>query len=126
MKKICFTILTIITAISCSWGQPVIKVDDASLHLGFVHKGDTVRFQYLFTNTGNQPLVISETKVECGCTIVEKPDYQVNPGKRGEIKVMFNTTPTIDRQDRTVTVLSNASNSPTVLRFKCVVLKAKK
>jgi len=126
MRKFGFVLFFTIITTSSLYAQPAIKFDDASLHLGFVHKGDTVKFQFLFTNTGNQPLVISETKVECGCTIVEKPDYQINPGKRGEIKVMFNTTPTIDRQDRTVTVISNASNSPSVLRFKCVVLKAKK
>jgi len=107
-------------------GQAVITFDQTAKHLGFLHKGDTAKFAYVFTNTGNQPLIVSETKVECGCTIVEKPEYQINPGKRGEINVMFITTHTIDRQDRTVTVVSNASNSPTVLRFKCVVLAAKK
>jgi hypothetical protein len=107
-------------------GQAIIKFDKTMQHLGFVHKGDTLKFEYPFKNIGNQPLVVSETKVECGCTQVGKPSQPIDPGKQGVIKISFNTSSTIDRQDRTVTILSNAYNSPSVVRFKCVVLKAKK
>ncbi len=124
MRTLC-SVLALVCSILHGTAQPVIKFDNPTQHLGFVHKGDTLRFAFIFKNTGNKPLVISETKVECGCTVVEKPEYQTDPGKQGEIKVTFNTSPTIDRQDRTVTVVSNATNSPSVLRFKCVVLKAK-
>jgi len=106
--------------------QSVITFDKTTQHLGFVRQGDTLNFQYKFTNTGNQPLLISDTKVECGCTVVDKPTEPILPGKQGIIKVTFHTNTAIDRQDRTVTVISNASNSPAVVRFKCVVLKAKK
>jgi hypothetical protein len=106
--------------------QPAISFEKTTQHLGFVRQGDTLNFQYTFTNTGNQPLIISDTKVACGCTVVDKPTEPVMPGKQGVIKVTFHTNTAIDRQDRTVTVISNASNSPAVVRFKCIVLKAKK
>lgn len=106
--------------------QSIITFEKSTQHLGFVRQGDTLNFQYKFTNTGNQPLIISETKVECGCTVVDKPTDPILPGKQGVIKVTFHTNTAIDRQDRTVTVLSNASNSPAIVRFKCIVLKAKK
>ncbi len=106
--------------------QSVISFDKETQHLGFVHQGDTLHFQYKFTNTGNQPLVISDAKVECGCTVVDKPTDPILPGKTGVIKVTFHTNSAIDRQDRTVTVISNAKNAEAVVRFKCVVLKAKK
>lgn len=126
MRNYLFIVLFLFGLNCLAYGQPVIKFDKTTQHLGFVHQGDTLRFEYAFTNTGNQPLVISDTKVECGCTTVKKPTQPIDPGKNGVIKVQFNTTPTIDRQDRTVTIISNAANSPSVLRFKCVVLKAKK
>jgi hypothetical protein len=106
--------------------QAILKFDKTSQHLGFVRQGDTLHFQYVFTNTGNQPLIISDTKVECACTVVDKPDNPILPGKQDVIKVSFRTNDAIDIQNRTVTVFSNASNSPVVVRFKCVVLKAKK
>lgn len=114
-----------LTASITGIAQPVIKFDKTIQHMGFVHQGDTLSFEYPFTNTGNQPLVISDTKVQCGCTIVTPPAEPTLPGKQGVIKVKFVTNSAIDRQDRTIEVISNASNSQVELRFKCIVLKAK-
>ena len=105
--------------------QPVMSFEKTVQHLGFVHQGDTLAFQYTFINTGNQPLVISDTKVQCGCTVVTPPSQPVLPGKQGVIKTKFITNSAIDRQDRTIIIISNASNGQVELRFKCVVLKAK-
>ncbi|HXB12229.1 MAG TPA: DUF1573 domain-containing protein [Bacteroidia bacterium] len=130
MFRFLYKILPLLAILNCCahivFAQPVITFEKSTQHLGFVHQGDTLHFNYAFTNTGNQPLVITDTKVECSCTSAEKPTQPIDPGKQGVIKASFNTTPTIDRQDRTITIISNASNSPSVVRFKCVVLKAKK
>lgn len=126
MNRSIFIFLLVLFCGYMAKAQSVIRFDKTTQHIGFVRQGDTLNFQYKFTNTGNQPLIISDTKVACGCTVVDKPTDPILPGKEGFIKVTFLTNSAIDRQDRTVTVLSNASNSPTVLRFKCIVLKAKK
>ncbi len=126
MKRLLILSVLFIAARFPLMAQSVISFDKTTQHLGFVRQGDTLNFQYKFTNTGNQPLIISDTKVECGCTVVEKPTDPILPGKQGILKVTFHTVSTIDIQNRTVTVLSNAKNSPTVVRFKCVVMKAKK
>ncbi|HTB32807.1 MAG TPA: DUF1573 domain-containing protein [Bacteroidia bacterium] len=127
MKIRALILLVIITFTGLNvLAQPTITFEKTTQHLGFVRQGDTLNFQYKFTNTGNQPLLITDTKVECGCTVVDKPTDPILPGKQGVIKVTFHTNSAMDRQDRTVTVVSNASNSPAVVRFKCIVLKAKK
>ena len=113
-----------LSAIVC-FAQPGISFDKTTQHLGFVHQGDTLTFQYTFTNTGNQPLLITDTKVQCSCTSVQKPAEPIQPGKTGVIKARFITNTAIDRQDRTILVISNASTPSVELRFKCVVLKAK-
>ena len=118
-----FALLSLFSLIGLS--QPVMSFEKTVQHLGFVHQGDTLTFQYAFTNTGNQPLVISDTKVQCGCTIVTPPTQPVLSGKQGVIKTKFITNSAIDRQDRTIIVISNASNGQVELSFKCVVLKAK-
>ena len=123
-RNLIVTFAFLISAL-CSLGQATISFDKTTQHLGFVHQGDTLHFTYTFTNTGNQPLIIADTKVQCGCTSVQKPTEPVLPGKQGVIKVSFSTSSAIDRQDRTVTVTSNASDSTVVLRFKCIVLKTK-
>jgi hypothetical protein len=124
MKKCALIILFICSGI-LAFAQPVIKFEKPLQRLGFVHQGDTLTFQYVFTNTGDQPLVISDSKVACSCTSVKLPAQPVLPNKQGVLIATFVTTHAIDRQDRTITVISNASNSSVELRFRCVVLKAK-
>jgi hypothetical protein len=93
---------------------------------GFVHEGDTVHLKYELTNTGDKPLVISNYEVECGCTVMKIPENPIGPGEKYILNVTFDTHQKYDRQDRTVKVISNAVNSPTIIRFKGVVLKPKK
>jgi hypothetical protein len=82
--------------------------------------------EFPFENAGTQPLVISDYQVECGCTVMEKPSKPILPQEHSVLKVTFDTHNKYDRQDRTVTIISNAKNSPTIIRFKGVVLKPKK
>src|ERR1043165_213581 len=103
-----------------------IKVKEGKKNFGFVHEGDTVKLEYELKNTGNASLIISNTEVECGCTVVEKVYRSIEPGETYIMKVTFDTHEKYDRQDRVIKVISNAKNSPVELRFKGVVLKPKK
>lgn len=93
---------------------------------GFVTEGDTVSISYELKNSGDKPLIISNYEVECGCTTMESVYTAIEAGESFTVRVKFDTHEKYDRQDRTVTIISNAKNSPTVLRFKGVVLKKKK
>lgn len=106
------------------FAQPTINFDKKVQHLGFVHQGDTLVFRYDFINTGNQPLIIGDAKVQCSCTVVKTPTQPILPGNKGVITATFYTSGAIDRQDRTIIITCNAANSPVELRFKCVVLKS--
>lgn len=86
-------------------------------------KGELVKLDYPFTNTGNQPLIITDAKVECSCTFVEYPKQPIAPGQQGTVTVTFDTKTVYDRQDRIVEIISNAKNNPQKIRFKGVVLK---
>lgn len=103
-----------------------IKFKETKQNFGFVHEGDTVRLSYELKNVGDKPLIISNYEVECGCTVMEKVYKSIEPGETYIIKVTFDTHQKYDRQDRTVTIISNAKNPPNILRFKGVVLKPKK
>jgi len=103
-----------------------IKFENSKYNFGIVRQGKIVKIEYHFKNTGKAPLVISNIEVTCGCTIAEFPHHPIKHGETGMILLAFNTKEKFDRQDRTVDVISNASNSPTKLRFKGVVLEDKK
>ena len=106
-----------------SYSQPQLKLKDVKKNFGFVKKGEVVTIEYEFTNTGNQPAIITEIKAECSCTTVEYPKHPISPGQSEKIFVKFDTKTVYDRQDRIVEIISNSKNSPQKLRFKGVVLK---
>jgi uncharacterized protein DUF1573 len=105
------------------FSQPQLKFTDAKKNFGFIKKGEQVKLLYTFTNVGNQPLIITDAKAECSCTKIIFPKEPIQAGKSATIEVLFDTSPTYDRQDRTVKIISNDTKSPHKIRFKGVVLK---
>lgn len=103
--------------------QPLLKIKDTKKNFGVVKKGEIVQIHYEFTNTGNSPLIIQDSKVECSCTTVEYPKQPIAPNATNTITVSFDTKSVYDRQDRTVEILSNAKNKIQKIRFKGVVLQ---
>lgn len=103
--------------------QAILSFKRHKESFGFVKKGELVKVEFKFVNTGNQPLIITEAKVECSCTTVEYPKQPIAPNQSGVVLVLFDTKSVYDRQDRVVEIISNASNSSEKIRFKGVVLK---
>lgn len=91
---------------------PVITFEKKTHDFGDIAQGDKVEETFKFTNTGNEPLIITNVQVTCGCTTPKGwPRDPVAPGGKGEITVAFNSTGKIGKQNKTVTVISNASNA---------------
>lgn len=80
---------------------------------------DGVR-EFKFKNTGNDVLIIARVYSACGCTIPKKPENPIQPGESGVIEVKYDTKrPGPIR--RTITVYSNASETPYTLKIKGVI-----
>lgn len=69
-----------------------IKFDEETYNWGKVMDGEKVTHVYKFKNTGTEPLIISNAKGSCGCTVPDWPKDAIAPGKSGEIKVIFDST----------------------------------
>ena len=76
---------------------------------------------FKFTNTGDAPIVITDAKGSCGCTVPTYPKNVILPGETGEINVKY-ATDRIGAFTKTVTLTSNASETSKVLRIKGEVL----
>ena len=72
---------------------------------------------FAFTNKGKTPIVLNDVKASCGCTVPEWTRTPVAPGEKGSIKVTYNTN-NIGTFTKSITVNSNAINSPLVLIIK--------
>lgn len=74
--------------------------------------------EFKFTNTGTEALIISNAKGSCGCTVPEWPREPIAPGESSVIRVKYDSK-RVGPINKSVTITSNASNSPTkVIRIK--------
>ena len=87
--------------------QPQLKIIDSKKNFGFVKKGGLVKIEYEFTNSGNEPLLITNAIAECSCTTIEYPKQPILPNQNSKIIVSFDTKSVYDRQDRIVEIISN-------------------
>ena len=95
----------------------VIEFEELTIDYGTIEKGaDGVRI-FKFINSGNTPLVISNVKTSCGCTIPKKPNKPILPGASGEIEVKYDTRRVMPFK-KTISVSSNAVNSTVLLTIK--------
>lgn len=76
--------------------------------------------QFVFKNKGKAPIVLNDVKASCGCTVPEWTRTPVAPGEQGTIKVTYNTN-NMGAFTKSITVNSNAVNSPLVLIIKGTV-----
>ena len=92
---------------------------------GTINKGaDGVRV-FEFKNTGTAPLIISNVKSTCGCTIPKKPEGPIMPGDTGEIEVKYDTN-RVNPIRKTITVISNADTPTVALKIKGLVVDPSK
>lgn len=66
-------------------------IDSTHKDIGKIKKGQKVEVTYKFMNTGDKPLIINSVMPGCGCTVAEKPEKPIMPGKEDKIVAMFNT-----------------------------------
>ncbi len=76
--------------------------------------------EFKYTNTGIDPLLISQCNGSCGCTAPQCPKESILRGQSGIIKVHYDTKRP-GPFTKTVTVQSNAKNGTKVLTIKGVV-----
>ena len=122
MKKTVLLLLVGLMALSVKAQEKTAKIEfkTETVDYGEIAKGsDGVRV-FEFTNTGNAPLVISDVKSSCGCTIPKKPDAPILPGDTGEIQVKYDTK-RVGPIRKAITVTSNADTPTKVLKIKGTV-----
>ena len=120
MKGIIILILFLNSALSIAQ-QAEFKFYDKTIRLGKVTEGEIVSTIFLFKNVGDSPLIISDYKVACTCTVVLFPKEPILPGKEAGIEVSFDSAEKMGYQDRSIEIYSNAKKSPEKIRFTVTV-----
>jgi len=95
-----------------------LKFDKNEFDYGVIDQGEKVTHIYKFTNTGSEPLIISNAKGSCGCTVPQWPKDPIMPGTDGEIKVQFDSKGKRGKQSKRVTITANTDPAQTFLTIK--------
>lgn len=102
---------------------PIFEFEEEVIDYGDIAYNSDGERVFKFKNIGKTPLIISQVKGSCGCTVPTKPEEPIMPGKTGEIKVKYATN-RVGPFSKTVTIVSNASEATKVIRVKGRVLEA--
>ena len=109
-KRLLFLAVALFTV--ATWAQtPVMKFAQDTLDYGTISPGSNGLKIFKLTNQGNAPLVISDVRSSCGCTVPKKPTAPIMPGKQGEIEVVYDTQ-RVGPIRKTIYVYSNAGAEP--------------
>ena len=127
MKKVLFTLSLLFTAFfgmnsviaqAAVESGAQIEFEKETHDYGTISQYGDGSCEFIFKNTGNEPLVISNAKGSCGCTVPQWPREPIAPGKTGVITVK-NDTKRVGIIGKSVTLQSNATNEPTkTIRIK--------
>jgi len=107
--------------VSAQVAGPQIDFERTEHDYGKVEQGGDGTTEFVFTNTGTEPLIISKAKGSCGCTVPEWPKEPIAPGAKSAIKVKYDTK-RVGPISKSVTITSNSvDNSTFLLKIKGTV-----
>lgn len=104
-------------------GAPVMTFEKEVYEFNKIKEGETVSYDFKFTNTGKTPLIVKDAAVTCGCTVPEIPKEPIAPGQTGVVKVVFNSAGKVGLQDKVVTITANTIPAQTLLHLVGEVVK---
>jgi hypothetical protein len=66
------------------------KFNEEKHDFGKIPQGTPVTTEFVFTNVGEEPLILADVKPTCGCTIADYTKTPVKKGEKGTIKITYN------------------------------------
>lgn len=129
MKKISLMLIVVLACFLTVRAQAqtydTIKFDETTHDFGNIQEADgDVSCDFIFTNTGSEPISIAKAKSTCGCTNPIYPNKPIAPGEQGNISVTYHAKgrPGQFSKNITVTVLSGTTTFDVILQIKGVVI----
>ena len=100
---------------------PVMSFETQEHDFGNIVQGTPQETVFTFKNTGDAPLIITDARSSCGCTVPQYPkNTPIAPGETGELLVKFNGSGK-NQVTKTVTVTANTEKGSELLRIKAFV-----
>ena len=111
MKKIMLLFAVVLgfafTASAQDSEKAEFKFNEEKHDFGKIAQGTPVTTVFEFTNIGKEPLILTDVKPTCGCTIADYTKTPVKSGEKGVIKITYNAQAVMPF-NKTIVVTSNA------------------
>lgn len=101
--------------------QSNIKFNETSHDFGKIKEGTKATYEFVYTNTGNAPLIITDVITPCSCTSPDWSKEPLLPGKSSRIIVVFDSKNKPGTFNKTITVKHNGTSGNEYLIIKGVV-----
>lgn len=103
---------------SAIFANSTISFDETEFHFGTINAGEKVQYIFRFTNTGDEPLLLTNARGSCGCTVPSWPKEPIEPGESGAIVVEFDSKGKSGPQTKQVTISANTDPEQSILYIK--------
>lgn len=122
MKRTLICICALASIALSAMGQARFSSNKETHSFGQIEWKHPVSVQYIITNTGDRPLVLSNVDPSCACSVAQWTQTPIAPGEKGTITVDFDAK-ALGRFDKSVAIFSNAQPSPAYVHFTGEVVK---
>lgn len=66
------------------------KFEKETHDFGTIPFNKPASYEFVFTNVGDEPIIISQVAPSCGCSVADFSKTPIKPGDAGKIKVTYN------------------------------------
>ena len=116
MKRSLLSILSLLTVTLAAVAQPRISSNKETHNFGQIEWKHPVTVEYTITNTGNQPLVLTNVTTSCACSVADWTKEPIAPGGKGVVKASFDAK-ALGHFEKSVGIYSNATPNLVYLKF---------
>lgn len=123
MKRFSLTLCSWL-AVAVAFAQPRLSSNKETHNFGRIEWKTPVSVQYLITNTGNSPLVLTNVEPSCACSVAQWTQTPIEPGKKGLIEVEFDAQ-ALGHFEKSIAIYSNGTPNLAYLYFTGEVVHGK-
>lgn len=122
MKRIFTTLYALAAVALAAVAQPRFTSNTEMHSIGQIEWKHPVTVQYTITNTGDQPLVLTEVEPDCACSVAQWTQTPIAPGAKGTVNVTFDAK-ALGHFQKSVAIYSNAEPHLVYLKFNGEVVR---
>ncbi len=97
--------------------ENMLAFENTTHDYGNIPQGGDGTYEFVFKNTGAKPVILTNVRSSCGCTIPEWPREPIASGQEARIKVRYNTQ-IAGRFSKKISVYADSISTPIVLSIK--------